>query len=403
MARKLNRLSAKDVQNKKRSGYWCDGGGLYLQVSPRRTKSWVLRYTLDGRTREMGLGGWPDATLAAARKKAEDARRLVIDGVDPIDERAARRAKEKAGAMTFAECAAACIEDHKVSWKNAKHAQQWKNTLATYVEPKIGPLRVNIIDTEHVLSVLKPIWTTKTETASRVRQRVESVLDWATARNYRQGENPARWRGHLKKLLPEPNKVKRVAHHPALAYSEIGAFIESLRQQEGTAARALELTILTGCHTGEVIGARSEEFDLEKAMWTIPASRMKANREHRVPLAPRAVEIVRNQPPGDYVFPGQRRGRPLSNMAMLQLLKRMGRGDLTVHGFRSTFRDWCAEQTNFPRELAEAALAHVLTDKTEAAYQRGDLFEKRRELMDAWAHYCSASRRGNVVQIHRKA
>ncbi len=403
MARPIHRLNARQCKTAPGPVKLCDGGGLWLYISPSGARNWVYRYRLNGRDREMGLGALPEVSLADARGKASDYRKLRAGGTDPITH---KRANKQTG-KTFGDCAEACIESHRASWKNAKHAQQWQNTLAAYAIPKIGKLPVNTIDTEHVLSVLKPIWTTKTETATRVRQRIEAVLDWAAARGYRHGENPARWRGHLKKLLAEPTKIKMVQHHPALPYPEISDFMRDLRTREGLSAAALEFSILTACRTNEVLGATWDEIDFEAATWTIPGERMKARRSHRVPLTAPALKLLtrlNKTRSSDYVFPGQKYGRPLSNMAMLSLLKRqLGRPDLTVHGFRSTFRDWCAETTNFPREVAEAALAHVLTDKTEAAYQRGDLFEKRRALMEAWARHCSHSNRRKVVSIHRQA
>ncbi|MGH8040594.1 MAG: tyrosine-type recombinase/integrase, partial [Rudaea sp.] len=285
---------------------------------------------------------------------------------------------------------------HKSGWKNEKHAAQWTSTLDTYAYPVIGKLPVAAIDTVLVMKVLEPIWTTKTETATRVRGRMESVLDWATVRGYRDGENPARWKGHLDHLLPKRSKVKKVQHHPALVYAKAPAFLSELRAQEGTAARALEFLILTACRTNEVIGARWNEFDLAEKTWTVPAERMKAGKEHRVPLSAQALKIIkdlRKQVQGEFVFPGLHEGNPLSNMAMLELLKRMERNALTVHGFRSTFRDWVGETTNYPREVAEAALAHTIKDKAEAAYARGDLFAKRRRMFDDWAGYLATRRK----------
>lgn len=407
MGRTLARLSAKSVQNMRRAGYYPDGGGLYLQVSPAGTKSWIFRYTLNGKSREMGLGSTAAFTLEEARHRAQDARKLLADRLDPIEARNAQRAQDalnRARSITFRECWKAYIAAHRAGWKNSKHGDQWTNTLETYCGPIAGALPVQDVDTAVVLKVLEPIWTKIPETARRLRARMENVLDWATVRTFRSGDNPARWRGHLQKLLPAMQKKTRVKHHPALAYSQIGAFLSDLRQQQGTAARALEFTILTAARTGEVIGARSEEFDLQKAVWTIPPERMKAGREHRVPMCPRAVEIIKSQPQGDFVFPGMSKGSSLSNMAMLELLKRMGRTKFTVHGFRSTFRDWTAEQTSYPREVCEMALAHTIGNATEAAYRRGDLFEKRRRLMAEWAKYCEQKPRGGkVIKIGRAA
>ncbi len=404
------RLSAKAVAKQKHAGYFGDGGGLYLQVTPSGAKSWIFRYTLNGRAREMGLGSVRVVTLAEARHKAQQERKLLVEKIDPIENRNAHRtaqALDKARQITFGECAQKYIEAHRAGWRNEKHAYQWGLSFSETYCGRINALPVTDVDTPLVLEVLEPIWNTKTETATRLRARIERVLDWATTRGYREGENPARWRGHLQNLLSMRKKRDRVKHHPALPYEQIGAFIEALRAQGGTAARALEFTILTAARTGEVINARFEEFDLNKAVWTVPAARMKSGREHRVPLSPRTVEIVRAQldQGADYLFPGAREGKPLSNMAMLMLLKkRLGRGDLTVHGFRSTFRDWTAERTSYPREVCEMALAHTIGDQTEASYRRGDLFDKRRKLMAEWAEHCERlSRAGKVLKIRTSA
>ena len=406
MSRAVHRLSAKTVENAKRPGYYCDGGGLYLQVSATLSRSWIFLYTRHGKSREMGLGSGRDVGLAEARAKAAEARRQLVDGVDPIEAREGREAHErlqKAGTITFDECAKKYIAAHRAGWRNEKHAEQWESTLKAYAEPVIGKLAVKDVDTALVLRVLEPIWAKKPETANRLRGRVERILDYGRVRGYRSGENPARWRGHLDKLLPAALNRKNRKHHAALPYDQIGAFIGELRAQEGTAARALELTILTSTRTQEVIGAKPEEIDLKKALWTIPAERMKAGKEHRVPLSPRAIEIIQAQPAGAYLFPGRKEDAALSNMAMLELLRRMGRDDLTVHGFRSTFRDWAAECTTYPREVCEMALAHAIGDKVEAAYRRGDLFEKRRRLMLDWAKYCDTLKRdAQVVPLSRK-
>jgi integrase len=406
MSRPVHRLAVKTVERTKRPGYYCDGGGLYLQVSPTATKSWIFRYARHGRSHEMGLGPAREVSLAEARVRAADARRQLVDGVDPLAARKGHRAQErleKAGTASFAECAKKFIAAHRAGWQNGKHAEQWQNTLDTYAGPVIGDLAVKDIDTAHMLRVLEPIWAKKPETASRLRGRIERILDYARVRGYRSGENPARWRGHLDKLLPPALNRKNRKHHAALPYDEIGAFMEKLRAQEGTAARALELTILTGTRTQEVIGAKPEEIDLKKALWTIPAERMKAGKEHRVPLSPQAIEVIKARPAGTYLFCGLKEGAPISNMAMLELLRRMGRDDLTVHGFRSTFRDWAAECTTYPREVCEMALAHAISDKAEAAYRRGDLFEKRRQLMLDWAKYCDRpTGDAQVVPLSRK-
>jgi integrase len=387
-------MSALAVARTTEKGMYHDGGGLYLQVAVSGAKSWIYRYMLNGRAREMGLGPLHIISLSEARSRAAECRRLRLDGIDPIEARKGKRVEEKleaAKSMTFDACAKAYIEAHEVGWQNAKHRDQWRNTLKSYASPVFGGLPIQAVDVGLIMTALEPIWHKKPETASRLRGRIEAILDWATVRGYRKGENPARWRGHLDKLLPARGKVRKVEHHAALPYREIPPFMTELCEREGIAARALEFLVLTAARTGEVIGARWEEFDLNERVWTIPAARMKAGKEHRVPLSDRAVAIARELQKmrlGNFVFPGQRAGKPLSNMAMLKLLDRMGRDDLTTHGFRSTFRDWAAEQTNFPREVAEMALAHTIADRVEAAYRRGDLFERRRELMDGWERYC---------------
>jgi integrase len=401
VARVIGKLTALAVTQAKRRGYYGDGGGLFLQVSPNGAKSWVFRFKEAGKLREMGLGPVHTIGLAEAREKARECRRLRLDGLDPIEVRKATRTKVKldaAKAMTFKACAERYIAAHKAGWRNPKHAAQWPSTLATYAYPAFGALPVQTVDVGLVMKAIEPIWTVKPETAGRVRGRIESVLDWATARGYRQGENPARWRGHLENLLPKKSKVRRVEHHAALPYGETAAFIAELRQQEGVAARALEFAILTAARTGEVIGAEWDEIDLAERLWTVSADRMKAGKEHRVPLSDAALAILEEMQKvrqvGDFVFPGGKSRRPLSNMALTMTLRRMGRGELTVHGFRSSFRDWAAERTGFPAEVAEMALAHTVSDKVEAAYRRGDLFQKRRQMMDAWARHCAAVKAG---------
>jgi integrase len=371
-----------------------DGGGLYLQVVGTG-KSWLFRFAMSGHERQMGLGSLATVSLADARAAAADCRKLVKDGVDPIERRRAERAAAQlsnAKAMTFDQCRDAYANSHRTGWRSARHAAQWKQSLETYTTPVFGRLPVQAIDVGLVMKALEPIWTAKPETAGRVRGRIEAVLDWAKAHHYRTGENPARWRGHLKMLLPALSKVHKVRHHPAMTYSEIGAFLVSLRSRQAIAARALEFAILTAARPGEVMGMRWGEVDLSAKVWTIPGERMKAGREHRVPLSEPGMRVLHRMQQvreSDYVFPGERRAR-LSHMAMLKLLERMGRGDLTAHGFRSTFRDWAGDRPDFQREVAEAALAHVVGDETERAYRRGDALEKRRKLMDAWAEYCAA-------------
>jgi integrase len=354
----------------------------------------------------MGLGPLHTVSLKEAREAATECRKLRLRGIDPIEARKAERIKallEAAQSMTFRQCAEAYIAAHKGSWSNEKHAARWPSTLKAYVYPVLGDLPVQSIDVGLVMKVLEPIWHAKPETAARVRGRIEIVLDWATARGYRQGDNPARWRGHLDKLLPQRAKVRKVRHHPALPFGEMGAFMARLREQGGMSALALEFLILTAARTGEVQLAKWGEFDLDAGVWTVPADRMKANKEHRVPLSGPALDLLKGlyqHRRGEYVFPRAKPNKPLSNMALLKLLERMGRADLTVHGFRSTFRDWAAERTHFPREVAEQALAHSLPDKVEAAYRRGDLFHKRRKLMEAWAAFCgTAATGGTVVEL----
>jgi integrase len=416
MGRAVERLKALAVEKLARKpGMYCDGGGLWLRVSSPTARSWVFRYMLNRSAHEMGIGKYPEISLAEARQRAAEARRLKAHGTDPLAQRDAVRASllaEAAKSVTFKDAAARYIDAHRTGWRNAKHAAQWEATLATYAEPVLGKLAVQAVDTGLVLKVLEPIWQDKTETASRLRGRIEAILDWATVRGYRQGDNPARWRGHLDKLLPARAKVQKVQHHAALPFEQMPTFMATLRAEKSTAARALEFAILTAARTGEVIGARWAEIDLEERIWIVPGDRMKAGREHRVPLSPRAVEILAAlkaeiaviQPAGDdsYVFRAGLSAKPMSNMAMLMLLRRMKRDDLTAHGFRSTFRDWCAERTNFPSEVAEMALAHSVGDKVEAAYRRGDLFEKRRALMEQWATVCSAEvKAGQVLPLLR--
>lgn len=391
----------------KKPGRYADGNGLYLQVAKGGSKSWLFRYMSDGKARAMGLGPVGIVTLADARDQAIEARRRLLAGVDPIEAKeAGRRAAnlEVAKSITFKEAAEKYIDVHKSGWRNAKHSAQWESTLQTYVYPVIGSLGVAAIDTGLVLKVIEPIWQTKTETASRVRSRIENILDWAKVRGYREGENPARWRGHLDKSLPARSKVRKIEHYKALPFTEVGAFVAELRKREAIAARALDFAILTACRTGEVLGVDWSEINLEQGIWIIPADRMKAGREHRVPLSKQALAILKRM--GDdfayngYVFPGQKAGKPLSGMAFAMILRRMERQDITAHGFRSTFRDWAAESTAYPREVAEMALAHAIGDKVEAAYRRGDLFEKRRRLMQAWANYCDRpTTKANVVAI----
>jgi integrase len=398
MARQIERLSALKVERVNKPSMYADGGGLYLRVTPEGAKNWVLRYMLDRRPRWMGLGPLALYGLQEARARALDARRKRHDGVDPIEARRAERAQQRldaAKAITFKECAESYIASHRAGWRNDKHKYQWSATLSTYAYPAIGTLPVQAVDTALVLKVLEPIWTVKPETAGRVRQRIESILDVAKVRCYRDGENPARWRGHLDKLLPARSKVRAVEHHAALPYAQLPALLASLREREAVSARALEFLILTAGRTGEVIGARWGEIDLLDKTWTVPAARMKARREHRVPLSARAVAILQDMQEardGDnaFVFRGPRPGKPLSNVALLRLLERMGLNDLTVHGFRATFKTWASERTSFQSEIVEASLAHTIGGKVEQAYMHGDMFEKRRRLIQQWTTFCTS-------------
>lgn len=358
-----------------------DGRGLFLYVKPSGARSWVLRYQMQGRRRDLGLGAYPDVSLAMARGRATEARRLIAEGEDPIAK------KHQAKPKTFKDAALELIESKRPGWKNAKHAAQWSSTLAAYTYPKIGRLQVAKVQTADVMACLTPIWSEKPETANRVRQRIEAVLDYASALGIRTGDNPARWRGHLDNLLPKPNKVRAVKHHPALPHASIADFMEALGNREGVAARALAFTILTAARSGETRLATWAEIDLDARVWTIPAYRMKAEKEHRVPLTDAAIALLGPRRDDEaLVFESEAKvGKPISNMSMTSVLRRMDHNDITVHGFRSTFRDWAGETTGFPREVIEAALAHGIKDKAEAAYARSDLFEKRRKLMEAWA------------------
>ncbi|CFL24495.1 tyrosine-type recombinase/integrase [Burkholderia pseudomallei] len=393
----LNRLTAVHVTRAKKPGLYSDGGGLYLQITKTLSKSWMFRYMRHGKTRGMGLGPVHTVSLADARIKAQDCRRMLLEGIDPLE---AKRAKQQAErrqntrSLSFRECARQYIETHRKSWKNEKHAAQWGSTIETYANPVIGNHMVAEIETDEIMRVLEPIWAEKTETATRLRGRIESILAWATVRGYRTGLNPARWKGHLDHLLPKPSSLRKTNHHSALPYAEAPAFMKTLQQQKGAAARALQLVILTANRTNEVIAARKSEFDLQAKIWTIPAERMKAGREHRVPLSAETLKLVKpliHTGTSEFLFPASKENKHLSNMAMLELLKRMKREDLTVHGFRSTFKDWARETTDYAREVSEAALAHIIGDHTEAAYARGDLFMKRAGLMHDWANYLFAN------------
>lgn len=388
------RLSARRVATITEPGYHADGGGLYLRVPTSGTRGWIYRYQIQGRRRDMGLGRLDDVSLAEARARAAEARGHVAEGRDPIDLRATARAAVASppSLPTVSDAAEALLEARRPRWSSPKSAQAWESTLAAYVLPAIGDRPVAEVSTDDVLDILRPLWTTRTETASRVRGRIEAVLDYARVRGWREGSNPAAWRGHLDHLLPRPGDVAPVEHHRALPWQAMPAWWPRLRAEDGLGARALELLILTASRSGEVLGARWPEIDVSGRAWTIPAGRMKARREHRVPLSPPAVDLVRRlearrltrATDTDLVFPGQRRGRPLSDMTLTAMLRRM-EADAVPHGFRSTFRTWAAEVAGAPHEVCEAALAHTPRDKVVAAYQRGDLLDRRRALMDAWA------------------
>jgi integrase len=413
--RQRDRLSAAFIASATRArsprpGMHNDGFGLYLCVADSGSASWLFRYKLDKKPRQMGLGSLDEIALAEARELADDARRKVRAGIDPIEERrAAKRSASlnQAKVMTFKQCAESYMAAHRSGWSNATHAMQWPQSLETYAYPVFGELPIDAIDLGLVLKVLEPIWAIKPETASRVRGRIESILDWATVREHRTGENPARWRGHLESLLPKRTKVRAVKHHAAVPYLELPAFMAELRHVTGVSARALEFTILTFSRAGEAVGARWDEVNLAERLWIVPSSRMKARKEHRVPLSDAAMAIIEQMAEvrsGDLVFTGVR-GGAIDENNMRLIARRVANAPITTHGFRSTFRDWAAERSNFPHEVAEMALGHVVGDAVERAYRRGDLFEKRRQLAEAWARYCSTPVRatGGVIPIRAQA
>ena len=416
MSRHFAKLSALQVSRLTKPGLYGDGGGLTLQITRAGSKSWLFRYMVEGKAFGMGLGPTHTVSLAEARVKALEARKLLVDGKNPLTVKAEQKtaaALERARMMTFDQCATAYIDAHSAAWKNAKHRDQWTNTLATYASPIFGKLPVAEIDTGLIVKCLSPIWEGKTETATRLRGRIESVLGWATTSGYRTGENPARWRGHLENLLATISKGSRVQNHPSLPWQRIGEFMNAIKTRNGVAARAVEFCILTACRSGEVRGAQWCEFDFENNVWTIPGERMKARREHQVPLSDAALAILKTMRSADtamneeapdtnsqrFVFAGTKK-QELSDMSLTAVLRRMNSdeekpiwvdasGDgITVHGFRSTFRMWAAETTTYPREVAEHALAHQLPDAVERAYQRGTQFEKRKALMTEWGTFC---------------
>ncbi|MGH1457214.1 MAG: tyrosine-type recombinase/integrase [Alphaproteobacteria bacterium] len=410
MGRIAKELKPLAVAKLNKPGMHFVGGvtGLALRISSTGSRSWILRATVGNKRRDMGLGRYPEISLAKAKELTVEQRLKIRDGIDPIlarqNAQAALKA-EQASFISFEEAAQQYINAHRAGWKNAKHASQWSNTLKAYAYPVLSGLHVKDVTVDHILQVIEPIWQTKTETANRVRNRIELVLDWAKARGSRTGDNPARWKGNLDALLPAPSRVSKVSHHKAMDWRDVSAFMQELKQQDSVGAKALMLTILTATRSGEVRKATWDEIDLEQAVWTIPAERMKAGKEQRIPLSPEAVAILRKQPhiaDIPYIF-SNKVGKPLSDMALTQLLRRMEL-DCTVHGFRSTFRDWAGETTAFPREVIEHALAHKLKDKAEAAYARGDLFTKRRKLMAAWADFLKQTQteQSRVVPINKK-
>ena len=401
MSKNLTQLKINGIKNK---GRYADGDGLYLQVSASGTKSWIFRYQLKGtnKRREMGLGSLSTLSLSEAREEILKHKKVIAEGRDPK----IKRDKEVTDTITrqswtFAKCADEYIKTYSPSWKNAKHKSQWVNTLATYANPVIGHLPVEEIDNALVMMIIEPIWLTKNETANRVRNRVERILGWAIVREYRSFPNPAAWKGNLEHLLSKPSEITKVKNHAALPYAELPIFYDNLKKRDSVNALALQFIILTACRTGEVISASWDEIDLIECVWTIPETRTKTKVLHRVPLSSDAVKVLNKLPKSNgWLFPGKVSGKHISNIAMLNLLKRqLDRPDLTVHGFRSTFRDWTAETTNHPRRIAEKALGHALQNKTEAAYQRGELLEKRRLLMQDYCNYAN-SLQDNVIAIN---
>jgi integrase len=425
MVRTIGRLTAKEVEKKREPGLYGDGGGLTLQITKAGVKSWLFRFMIQGKAYGMGLGPVHTITLAEARQKATEARKLLLEGVNPLEAKRQRQLEKQmaeARLMTFDQCASAYIEAHTASWKNAKHADQWTNTISAYVSPLIGSLPVAEVDTGLIVKVLTQVddkgrqfWTAENETASRVRGRIEAIMGWATTSGFRSGDNPARWKGHLENLLASISRTSRIKNHPSLAWARMGEFMQALRQRDGIAARALEFTILTAARSGEVRGARWSEIDMAAKVWTIPAERMKAKREHEIPLSAAAVELLKALPKvdgTDLVFLGAK-AKALSDMSLTAVIRRMNSDQpewtdkegntVTVHGFRSTFRMWAAESTNYPREVAEHALAHQLPDMVERAYQRGTMFKKRAALMGEWAKFCGTFRDevAEVLPINR--
>jgi integrase len=406
IARRLHRLTALKVARTKEPGMYADGGSLYMRVAPGGSKQWTFRYIRGGRLHDMGIGPTHTISLAEARERATEARKLLIDGIDPLAAKRTRLAALRAAdakAMTFADCVKGFIKDNEASWTNPKHRREWETSLIKYAFPVLGSLPVAAIDTPLVLRVLKPIWSTIPESASRIRGRIENVLGWATVHHYRTGDNPARWNGLLEHALPA---VVKGDHHTALPYPDVPAFMAKLQQQTSVPAKCLEFIVLTAARLGEAQKATWDEIDLDNRVWVIPGVRMKSGKEHRVPLSPAALAVLKAMHVvrlSDYVFPGAHHGKPIGKNMPLRLLNEITGNGATVHGLRSSFRDWVAERSSFPREVAEMALAHAIPNAVEAAYRRGDLFEKRRRLMDAWAEYCAKpATSAKVVTIGRR-
>ena len=410
MARPTNKLTVRNVEVEKRAGLHADGAGLYLRVTPTGSKNWVFRYRRDGKLVDLGLGPIGVVGLKDARVRAAELRRQRHDGIDPRQVRrdAKARSMREASLPTFGEVGDRLIEDMRPGWRNAKHAAQWVYTLSAAVIGPLRDMRVDTIKSADVLTVLSPLWHAKPETAQRLRSRIERVLDAAKAKGFRTGDNPAEWRGNLQHQLSGPKKLTR-GHHPAMPFKDVPDFVKRLRQHQGVSARAVEFAILTAARSGEVRGAKWGEFDLVEGVWTVPAERMKGNRAHRVPLGSHAIAILRaatggNKPAGDdYVFPGVRSKAPLSDMSLSAVLKRMAVHDATVHGFRSSFRDWAGDRSTASREVAEAALAHRVGDNVETAYRRGDALDKRRNLMEAWAGFVSGEDTTTVLAFPVRA
>ena len=409
MAKQINKLSVRGIKSQNKSGRYADGNGLYLQVGKSGAKSWLFRYMLDGKSREMGLGSIRIETLSQAREKAKHCKKLLKSGTDPIRDRQKHIAIEKADnkeMLSFQKCTEGYLKAHSASWRSARHAGIWLSSVKRFAYPIVGSIHVNKIERGHIMNILDPIWREKTDTASRLRGRLESILNWATVQEYRKGDNPARWRGYLDQLLPKPSEIHTVKHFAALPYREINAFMSKLKEREALSALALRLIILTACRSIEVREAEWSEFDLENATWTIPTERRKMKKEHVIPLCKEALDIIQSIPRAEdsvHLFTGPRSNKPMSDVVFKKLMERMKVTGITTHGFRSTFRDWAAEQTSFPREVIEDCLAHQLRDKTEAAYFRSNLLDKRRELMNKWADYTQqlVIENGQVISINK--